>query len=471
MANDAAVTSAGQAEIPVVHVPAQGDTGTPGLFASEWRALTLGCIALISMLGFEALAVTTAMPTVANALNGIAAYALAFGATLATSVVGMVLAGQQCDRFGPQRSLRQGALWFGLGLALAGLAQDMSVFVLGRALLGFGSGQLGVALYVAVGRIYPESMRPRIFAMFAAAWVVPALVGPALVSVLVEVLGWRSVFLGVLLLLPPAWWLVDPALRGLRGETGAATHTRRRLLAAVIAALSAIALHVLSQHAQPPWWTLLLLLPVLVLASMPLLPGGTLLARSGLPSVIALRGLLASAFFTVEAFLPLWLQETRAWSVLGAGVAISIGALFWSIGSQTQARQQRLPRAAVLQFGIGLVAAGLLLISACAAWSLSAHWAVAAWLASGFGIGLAFPSLSVRMLDLSPTQEQGRNSAALQLCDALATTAALALAGMGFAHLHRATPDLAFAVVFSTAAALISLAAVLAPRAWRIAAA
>ena len=71
------------------------------LFAPGRRAACIGAVALISMLAFESIAVATAMPAVATALNGLPLYALAFGATLATSVLGMTAAGPthvQCRR-------------------------------------------------------------------------------------------------------------------------------------------------------------------------------------------------------------------------------------------------------------------------------------------------------------------------------------------------------------------------------------
>ena len=77
---------------------------------------------------------------------------------------------------------------------------------------------------------------------------------------------------------------------------------------------------------------------------------------------------------------------------------------------------------------------------------------------------LALRRLGADAYVLSPRAEQGRNSAALQLADALATTASLALAGTVFAQLHRAAPQQAFALVFALAALLIVLAAALAPR-------
>jgi divalent metal cation (Fe/Co/Zn/Cd) transporter len=49
---------------------------------------------------------------------------------------------------------------------------------------------------------------------------------------------------------------------------------------------------------------------------------------------------------------------------------------------------------------------------------------------SGLGVGLAFPILSVQLLKASAPEEQGRHTSALQLADALTTTAALAAAGL-----------------------------------------
>jgi hypothetical protein len=53
------------------------DPAPTRLFDPAWRTWTIGCVALITMLAFEALAVTAAMPAVARALDGLQAYALA----------------------------------------------------------------------------------------------------------------------------------------------------------------------------------------------------------------------------------------------------------------------------------------------------------------------------------------------------------------------------------------------------------
>ncbi|MCW3844199.1 MFS transporter, partial [Micromonospora yasonensis] len=185
------------------------------LFVPSLRAMTVGSVALVSLLAFEALAVGTAMPTVARSLDGLALYAFAFAGPFASGVVAMVLSGIWCDARGPRGPMWHGVAWFVAGLAVAGIAPTMGVLVVGRVVQGFGSGLLSVALYVIVGQAYPEELRRRIFAAFAAAWVVPSLVGPAVAGLIVEHLGWRWVFLAVPVVAVPAALLIQPGLRSL----------------------------------------------------------------------------------------------------------------------------------------------------------------------------------------------------------------------------------------------------------------
>jgi len=146
---------------------APADVPTPSILSPRYRATTIGMVALVSLYGFEALAVAAAMPTVAHDLDGLRLYALAFGGTLATSVIGMTLAGRWSDRLGPARPLWLGLVCFIAGLLLAGFAHTMPQLVLGRLLQGLGAGAVSVSLYVMVGRTFPEDMRPRVFAAFS----------------------------------------------------------------------------------------------------------------------------------------------------------------------------------------------------------------------------------------------------------------------------------------------------------------
>lgn len=430
-----------------------------GLFAPGRRAACLGAVALISMLAFESIAVATAMPAVAAALDGLPYYALAFGATLATSVLGMTAAGQLCDKRGPYRAALAGLAAFLLGLLAAGFAASMPVLVLGRALQGLGSGVLGVALYVGVGRVVPAALHPQLFAMFAGAWVLPGLVGPALASFLVAGLGWRSVFLVVAAAVPVAAVLMLPALRRAGPGSGAALHWGA-MRWALLASAGALMLHAAAQQGRVAAALLFASgLVLAVVAARRLLPPGTLAAARGLPSVILLRGFIAAAFATSEAFLPLLLTGQFGWSLTQAGIALSAGAVTWSIGSAVQARVQGdAARRRLLPGGFALAAAGLVVVMApVAVAGLPAALVLAGWVGVGLGIGLSFPMLSVLLLKLSPPEQQGGNTSSLQLSDALVSSAALALAGLLFDPATRQLlPVLGLAFALAAAAAVVS---------------
>lgn len=240
-----------------------GDTRPTSILAAPYRAATLGMVALVSLNAFESLAVAAAMPTVARALNGLPLYALAFGGTLATSVVGMTAAGRWSDRRGPGGALAYGLLCFVIGLLVAGLAPSMPVLIAGRLLQGLGAGAYSVALYVIVGRLYPDALRPRVFAAFSAGWVVPSLIGPGISGLIVQHVGWRWVFLSVPLLAIPAGLMLWPAIRGRSwsSDTTGASHSELRW--AIGAALGVLGVYLGGQLHGPV--ALLAMLPALLL--------------------------------------------------------------------------------------------------------------------------------------------------------------------------------------------------------------
>jgi len=435
------------------------------LFAPAWRNISVGAIGLCSMMAFEAMGVAAGMPAVASALDGMTFYALAFASTLAGSVVAMVWSGVDCDRHGPFRSMAGGMLLFAIGLLLAGLAGSMHVLVLGRIVQGLGVGALSVALYVATARALPLALHPRLFAMFSSAWVVPAVIGPAISGYIVEQLGWRWLFLGIFVLLLPTAALVLPPVY-CSNQPATKSMPRRRVLSwALLAAFSSVCLSLTSNAGRWASIVVVITLGALALAASRLLPSGTLRLARGLPTVIALRGLSASAFFLCEAFLPLWLNQQRGWSITAAGLALTSGALSWSIGSHLQSRvtdaakrQAWLSRGCLL-LCIGIAVSGLTVLQLLPEAMLLIGWAIA-----GLGTGLSLPMLGVLTLKLAPREQQGTYASALQLSAAVCTSAALAAGGLMFSLLHGALPLLAYASVFTFAALLATVAWLCAPR-------
>ncbi|NUR92723.1 MAG: MFS transporter, partial [Nonomuraea sp.] len=190
------------------------------MLSAPYRALSVGLVALVMLVAFEAMAVATAMPVVARELGGMSLYNLAFSATLAASVIATVLGGRWSDVRGPMRPIAVGVVAFVAGLLIAGLAPTMEVLVAGRFVQGLGAGLIQVSLYVLVARVFPGAMHPKVFALFSAAWVVPSMIGPAIAGFVVENVDWRWIFLGVSALVVPSALLL---WRGTSGRTGEQT--------------------------------------------------------------------------------------------------------------------------------------------------------------------------------------------------------------------------------------------------------
>ena len=454
---------------PALPTPVAPPVGA-GLSPATQRTVLVGMVALVLLGAFEALAVATAMHTVATALDGMALYAVAFAGSIAASVVGMVAAGRWSDRFGPGPSLWAGVGLFLAGLVLSGLAPVMEVFVAGRVVQGLGTGMYIVALYVLVARVFPEDRRPSVFAAFAAAWVVPSLVGPVISGLVVEHVGWRWVFLAVPVLAVPAVLMMRPGLRAVAQYRGEATPGDRTGSAALWWALAAAVgiglLHFSGQQTGARLYVPLVAALALVVLAVPrLLPRGTARAARGLPSVIAIRGLVAAAFTGTEVLLPLLLQSERALSPTQAGGILTFGAIGWSVGAWLRGKAHRgWSHARFVLVGSLFVAGGI-------AGTVLLAWAavppivgMAAWTFAGLGMGLVHPTLSVLTLALSPEDQQGANSSALQVSDALSAAIALAVTGSMLLVLREPLGLAAYVVCFGVMVAIALLAALVSPR-------
>jgi MFS family permease len=398
-------------------------------------------VALLSLVAFEYLAVATAMPVVADELDGYTLYGLAFSGAMAAGVIATVLGGRWSDVRGPVAPVWVGMAAFAAGLVVAGLAPTMDVFVAGRFVQGFGGGILQVSVYVLVSRVYPAEMHPRVFSIFATAWVVPSMIGPAITGFVVESAGWRWVFIGVTVLLFPAALLFGRGLVSARMSEQPPLSARpsivRRLGWAVLVAIGA-ALMQYGGAARGAGLILLVLGLVMLASALPrLLPPGTLRAARGLPSVIALRGIVAGAAIGGEAFLPLMLNHERGLSLTMAGLTLTGGALSWSFGSWVVGRR-RFDRVLVLRLGSVLVAAGLALMGLTVFAVVPVAGAFLGEIVLGLGMGIVYPTLSVLILELSRPGEEGENSASLGVGESVYTVVSVAVTGAILAALGAA---------------------------------
>jgi predicted MFS family arabinose efflux permease len=293
-------------------------------------------------------------------------------------------------------------------------------------------------------------------------------VGPLVSGTVTERLGWRWVFLAIPVLVVVPLLTALPALRRADGDRVPATAPvdRSRILLAGSVALGAALLQYAGQDLR---WTSLapavLGAALLVPSAVRLLPLGTFRAARGLPSVILLRGVAAGTFIGSESFIPLMLVTQRHLSPTLAGLSLAGAGVTWALGSYVQSRPRFEPhryRLAVLGMLLSVLAiagAALTLVPGAPAFT-----AALAWTVGGFGLGLVISTVGVLLLRLSPPEEAGANSAALQLGDSLAGVVLVSAAGTVFAALGGAGHPGAFAAVLVPMATLALTGAFVAAR-------
>ncbi len=410
-----------------------------GLWSPQHRKLTVGLVLTITLVAFEALAVSTVMPIVAEELGDLELYGWVFTAFMLGSLIGIVVSGGVIDRRGLGVPFAAGIGLFAIGLIIGGLAPSMAVLVFARFIQGLGAGSVPPIAYVAIGRSLPERLRPQMFATLSTAWVLPGVIGPAIAGIVGETIGWRFVFLGLLPLIVLAALIAYPALRRIgppeeaaSKEAAAAASFRRRLpLALLVAAGTGLFLAGLTSGEPLPLAILVVLGAALGLPAIrSLTPAGTLRAARGMPSAVLLRGVLTFMFFGVDAYVALALVDWRGLTAIGAGVALTAATLSWTAGSWIQARlADRYPTYAFVRAGFLVATTGLALFGLVLLPEVTPWIAVPTFMIAGLGMGLAYSPLALIVLREAPEGQQGAASSAISLTDSLGTALGTGITG------------------------------------------
>jgi predicted MFS family arabinose efflux permease len=253
--------------------------------------------------------------------------------------------------------------------------------------------------------------------------------------------------------------LISRALRTLPPRDPSARTPASRLWWSLLAAVSVLALELLGSGSGLVLVGAGVAFVTMVVGLRPLLPAGTLRLARGLPSVIAVRGMLAASFFCAEAYVVYVLQEEWGLTPGRAGIALTIVGVVWAASSQAQSRLgDRVRDAQAMVFGAAVVMSGLVAL-ALTVWlqvggaTMSAVLPVAAYVFASIGMGFAYPRTGVAMLAASGEDDRGFNSSALSIADSLGAALALSLAGVAYAAAQRTGVD-PFPAVYALAVGL-----------------
>ncbi|MBO3751393.1 MFS transporter [Streptosporangiaceae bacterium NEAU-GS5] len=107
----------------------------------------------------------------------------------------ILLGGSLGDRYGRRRVFMIGVVWFAIASALCGLAPNIGVLIVARALQGIGGALLTPGSLAIIQASFRPDDRPRAVGAWSGFGGVAAAIGPLVGGWLVETAGWRWVFL------------------------------------------------------------------------------------------------------------------------------------------------------------------------------------------------------------------------------------------------------------------------------------
>lgn len=449
------------------------------LLARANLPVVIGVVALVTLAAFENRAVSTILPTLVRELDGWALFGASTGATLVTFTIAMAWSGGWTDRVGPRPVLLWGMAAFVVAQVVSGLAPTMAVFVAGRTASGAAEALIDTALMVLVAQALPEALRAKVFASFAAAWILPSLLGPSLAGAIDAVWGWRAVFVAPLLVVPLALALLRPALArthpgGEPTPDAAATASDRRRVAAALLLAAGLAVTTFCAPLLSEPSTRVAGGAVIgagavlvVVGGVRALPTGMLRLARGVPTVIAVRLLVAAGFTAVAGLIPLMLVQTHGASTAVAGISLSITGCLWALGSWLNSAdrvQAGVTMPARARLGAGLIAAGSLGPVLLALDTIGLVAGMLGWAVAALGMGIVSPTLSTQLLALAPVSEQGRVSAAQGLAVSTGVALSTAVVGAVVALRGAQTDGPAFAALMAGGAACALAAALAAGR-------
>jgi MFS transporter, DHA2 family, methylenomycin A resistance protein len=355
----------------------------------------------------------------------------------------LLTAGTLADLYGRRRIFALGIALFTLGSLVCGLAPNAVVLVAGRAIAGLGAA-LEVPTSLAILTVaYPDTReRTRALGLWASCNGLAFVIGPTVGGVLVDAVGWRSIFLLIIPLCVAALALTATSVPESKDPKGRRLDLPGQALA--IAALGALSLGVIE---GPRWgWTsagsiasfaVAVVAAILflrrqagvegALVPLPMLKNRVFAASLGIAAAMTF-GMYAMLFLT-----PLYLQSVRGNNALMTGIEVLPMSVAFVVVSQLSGRLAnafgpRLPMTAgMTMMGTGLFMLALIPLND------SLFLIEAALLVTGCGLGLNTAPVNAVAVANVPAGRSGTASGLVNTARMVGATMGVAVLGAVFA--------------------------------------
>ncbi|GFN27097.1 MFS transporter [Achromobacter denitrificans] len=433
-----------------------------------------GVSATVVLAALDSTIISTTLPRVAEALDGMALYAWVGTGYLLATAASILVFGRLGDMFGRKPLMLLSVLIIALGSIACGLSQTMTQLIVFRSLQGIGGGMMIATAFAAPADLFPDAkQRVRWMALVSAAFAMASGIGPVLGGAATQALGWRAAFFIAPIAAAGAFFLLAryfPRIRPVHDGSRKIDWLGAILLViAVGAPLAALELAFAGgAHAQPLLGALLAVMGVGAMAALipierrvcsPIFPLRVLAAReSRLLNAAAM--MVGAVMFVLIFYSPLLLQQVLNYTPSEAGLlltplvaAISVGSIINGRLFPKQSEPQRL-----MVFGGGLLAAGSLMVLLISP-GTSAWWILAAFFVNGCALGFLLPNLTLFMQMLSERRDVGVASALVQTTRAIGSALGTAVVGIIISHstvLNGVRAGLILCIVLSLTCALLA---------------
>ncbi len=355
----------------------------------------------------------------------------------------MLTLGWAGDAFGRKRLYTFGLVIFSLGLGLCSLAQSLIQLVMFRLVQAVGAAMTVATGNAIITASFPSQERGRALGIMGAVVGVGLLSGPALGGILLDLLGWRSVFY---LRLPIGIIGVAMARALLKNQFSPKRGQKFDLLGAATLFLALTCLLLAMNRGQSlgwasPWVVSLGVMSVLLLLlflfverrlAQPVLDL-RLFRRRLFSAASGSHVFLYMATTAVSFLMPFYLIQGQGLSASKAGLLlVTIPAISLVVSPLSGRLSDRLGTLFLCASGLTLVSAGLFLLSGLGA-NASIGNVVLRLLVLGVGIALFVPPNTSAIMGSVPSERLGTASAMVGTLRQVGMSVGLAIASSVFA--------------------------------------
>lgn len=409
------------------------------------KALAMGGISLSGMMvALDATIISTSMPTVAQALNGMDLYSwVGTGYFLSLSAT-ILIFGRLGDMYGRKPMMMASLALVALFSLLCGVSQSMTQLIVFRIIQGIGGGMMIATSFAAPADLFPDArQRVKWMALVTMGYGLANSFGPLVGGVITESFGWRSTFMVIPVVGLTATymiWKYFPRLHPAAGQNKKIDCVGGSLIMVSIACLL-VGIELLSGRGAIGIDAAIGLIVIgMLLAGLlfwvekqvrnPIFPLRIVMTRES--RLLNMASMISGGImFILIFYVPLLLQDVFNHTPKQAGLLMTPLVAGIPLGSIINGRlypRQNEPQRLML-FGSIMMATGCLgtlLVSAS-----SPDWLVLVSLAlAGLGLGFLLPNFTLGIQVLSAKQDIGVASALIQTTRALGSAIGMAATGL-----------------------------------------